>query len=209
MRTPILFLLSLLALVGCYNRPGQRTANDSEHGAIETLREAVNPALECEALEPGNVFVWEAPQREVARYCSGGRRDTGIIACVTSTYANGVFTPGMTANISWDSGWNLHHNLVRHEAFHTFLGCELGHNDRHHRDPRWTDGTLSEARELFIERFTEPDVDPYTRNPRRPWNLTGTPWEGEDCHVQPHAWIHEGLVPGCLPDGGFPSDSGI
>jgi hypothetical protein len=190
-------------LVGCGLGPDERLERPSERAAIEALREVVS-TVPCESIEPGHVVIREAPQREIARYCSGGRWETGTVACVHGSYHNGAFTDGTEMHVSWDSGWNVHHNLIQHEAMHQLLGCLLGHTDRRHRDPRWTSGHMQRARERFLVDWPAPEDpadDPYTRIPRRPWDLTGTRWEGQDCEVQPLAWIADGLVPGCEPPG--------
>ena len=192
-----IFLTALMTLLisGCYNID-YRPLRDSEYIAVKTVHESIPTSFECVAAERYNLFVREAPQRVISRYCSGGRRDTGTLACVTSTYENGPFTPGANMHISWDSGFNLHHNLIRHEALHVLLGCLYRDQDRNHRRDEWKD-VLPEARKRFLELFPGiPDPDPYSIE-ETPWDLTGTPWEGEDCDVQPHAWIDQGIVPWC------------
>lgn len=210
-RVGIFLAFLFLLCCGCSQRPGERPARFTEMEAVADLRDVVAPGIGCEALDDGNVFVWEAPPREVNRYCSGGRWEQGTLACTTGTYNNGIFTPGMEINIGWDYGWRLHHNLVQHEAMHHLLGCLIGHNDRRHQDERWTDGTMQEAQQLFLRRHPVPVSeldDPYARLPRRPWDLTGTRYEGRDCEMQPQLWINEGSVPGCGPRAGFEMPSG-
>ena len=192
-------LLALCLLPGCYNID-YRAPRDSEMAAVATVQQSLGVSVDCPSVARQNLFIREAPQRVVSRYCSGGRRDTGTLACITDTYENGAFVPGHNIHVVWDSGFNLHHNLIRHEVLHALLGCVYRDQDRHHRRVEW-DTVLPEARERFLFLFPEaPDPDPYSIE-ETPWDLTGTPWEGQDCDVQPHAWINQGLVPGCVPEG--------
>ena len=198
--------LAASLLAGCYGGSRERPANDTEMRAVGLLRAEYAPGIDCGPLDPGRVFVWTAPQRVVADYCTGGRSESGVIACITGSYGAGPFVVSTRANISWDSGWNVHHRLILHEAAHALSACLGRGTDRSHayRD-LWDDGVGAAADRFFAEHPIpdDPADDPYTRLQRHPWDLTGTPYEGRDCEVQPHAWIAAGEVPGCAAmDGG-------
>lgn len=188
--------VAFLLIPGCFNGSIEyRALDDYEWGAAQDTRASMRADFECEAAERENLFVWEAPQREIARYCSGGRTDRGIMACVTGTYENGPFRDGANIHILWDAGYNLHTNLIQHEILHVLLGCSAGTFDRGHRRPEW-DFVLPEARELNRMTREIPSPDPY-EIPETPWDLAGTVWEGRDCEVQPETWIDRGLVGDC------------
>ena len=191
--------LALCLLPGCYNGVDERPANAAELAAIGALRAVYHPGTECESLEQNRFFVWTAPQRRIADYCTGGRSDRGIIACRTGTYAAGIFASATRANISWDSGWNVHHRLIIHEAAHSLSAClGRGVDRRHEHRDLWDDGEANAAALFFAEYPIPADAadDPYTRAQRDPWDLTGTRYEGRDCDYQPHAWLHH--FPWCV-----------
>ena len=187
---------ALIFLSGCYGDADYRTLTDSEWAAISITKEALGQDFECTAAERENIFIRTAPQRVIARHCTRGRTDMGVMACVHDSTENGLFTPGSNMHVSWDSGWNLHHNLVRHEITHVLLGCMIGDRDGDHERREYWEDLQASARINFLAQYPIPEVDPYNIE-ERPWDLSGTTYEGQDCEVQPTAWIESGIVPGC------------
>jgi hypothetical protein len=87
--------------------------------------------------------------------------------------------------------------MTAHEAAHHLAACVLGHSDRRHtRADLWVDAVYG-ANARFLAAYPAETPDPH-EVPGPPWDLSGTPYEGDECFVQP-----PGYQPATCGDGGI------